>query len=66
MVRLWWVFRLPSGALSHVPSDSEEEARKVLRRNSYEKAPIEEWPCLGTKEATREEVYNTPMMKKDE
>lgn len=59
---LWWVFQLPSGVLSHVPAETETEARKVLRRHSYDKAPVDSWPCIGTKEATREGVHEAMLM----
>lgn len=51
--RAWWVFRLPN-ATAHVPAASEPEARAVLRRTAYEKAPVESWPLVATRVCSRQ------------
>jgi hypothetical protein len=57
VVRRWFVFELPAaGALSYVPASTEDAARAILKRTSYDKAPIESWPLLGACGATRAEL----------
>jgi hypothetical protein len=51
--RAWFVFRLPE-ATSYAPGDTEDEARAVVRRNSYDKAPVDSWPCIGSRFCSRE------------
>lgn len=50
--RTWVVFDLPASGVvrrstAYVPADDVEQARALLRRDSYDGAPVEEWPVLG-------------------
>lgn len=51
--RPWFVFQLPGG-VSYAPGATEEDARKVIVRNSYDKAPVHAWPCIGSRFTSRE------------
>lgn len=53
--RAWWIFRLPE-AIATVPADTEEQARVKLAATCYKGAPVHEWPCVGSRWASREAV----------
>ena len=59
--RAWWIFHLPTSpgivkAILHVPADTEAQAREAMRRPCYKGAPVDSWPCVGSRWATREAV----------
>jgi hypothetical protein len=59
--RAWWSFRIVTGAgapgsIAHVPAETELQARTVLERNQYEGAPVDAYPCLGSRFTTRERL----------
>lgn len=57
VVRRWYVYELPAaGALVYVPASTEPAARAILKRTSYDNAPIESWPLLGACVNTRAEL----------
>lgn len=51
--RPWFAFQLPGG-VSYAPGATEERARNVVRKNSYENAPVDSWPCVGSRFCSRE------------
>lgn len=51
--RPWFVFQLPS-AVSYAPGATEADARAVIRKNSYDRAPVDSWPCIGSRFTSRE------------
>lgn len=53
--RPWWIFRLPE-SVAHVPAETELAARSVLARHCYPGAPVDAWPCLGSRWAGRERI----------
>lgn len=60
--RPWFLFQipLPPGVVAsrcYVPADTEAEAREKLAKNSYKGAPVHEWPCLGSRWASRERLF---------
>ncbi len=59
--RPWFVFKLPE-AVSYVPGRTEEEARAVMRKNSYDKAPVDAWPCIGSCFTSREALARTLLL----
>jgi hypothetical protein len=53
--RAWWQFSLPA-SVATVPADTEADARDVLRKYSHKEAPVDAWPCTGSRWATRRAV----------
>ena len=51
--RPWWIFQMPE-AVTHVPAESEAAARAVMQKSSYPKAPVHEWPLIGTRFCSRQ------------
>lgn len=49
----WFVFALPH-AVAYVPAATEAAARALLRRDAYKGAPVDAWPCVGSRFTTRE------------
>lgn len=50
---VWWVFQMPHG-LAHVPGATEEAARAAHRRHCYEGAPVDAWPLVSMRLASRD------------
>lgn len=51
--RAWWVFRLPE-ATAYVPAATEAAARAAIERDAYKGAPVDSWPCVGSRFTSRE------------
>lgn len=62
--RTWWVFRLPQSTC-YVPAGSEEAARAVLRKTSYQGAPVDVWPLISTRVTSREALVKSLLRKKN-
>lgn len=62
--RAWWVFQLP-GSIAYVPAGSEEAARAVLRKTSYQGAPVDSWPLISTRVTSREALVKSLLRKKN-
>lgn len=60
--RAWFVFRLPE-ATRYVPAGTEAQARSQMRVNSYENAPIDTWPLIGTRFCSREALTHELLRK---
>jgi hypothetical protein len=62
--RPWFVFRLSDIATAYVPADSEEQARANMRRNSYDVAPVDAWPLIGTRFCSRQALTASLLRKR--
>jgi hypothetical protein len=58
--RPWFCFQLPD-AISFAPGATEDDARDVMRKNSYAGAPVDSWPCLGSRFCSREALTRSLM-----
>lgn len=54
--RAWWMFDVPTGARVYVPANTEAGARTVLARHAYPMAPVDTWPCVGSRWASRSDL----------
>jgi hypothetical protein len=61
--RQWWVFQLPE-AVAFVPAATEQKARNVLDATSYRGAPVDSWPCIGSRWTTGERIMRENLRRK--
>lgn len=52
-VRTWWAIQTPH-AVAWVPGETLEAARASLRANTFDGAPVNDWPSVGCAQITRQ------------
>lgn len=57
--RAWWLFTLPTGCPSWAPGNTAEDALEVIRRNSYDKMPIDMTACVRSRWASRDAITSS-------
>ncbi len=55
----WWVFQTPC-AVVYVPAPTEQRARSVLAAHCYTNAPVDAWPLISTRVASRHAIASRP------
>lgn len=59
------MFRLSDAATAYVPAETEEQARAIMRRNSYPGAPVDAWPLIGTRFCSRQALTASLLRKRE-
>jgi hypothetical protein len=62
--RPWFVFAKPL-AMVYVPAATEEEARRKLVANCYDDAPVDDWPCVGSRFTSRQALAESLLRARD-